>query len=414
MEIVFIVDALFVDIDGDDDLDLYVVSGGNEEESGHHYYQDRLYQNDQGIFRHVVLEDIPVMSGSTVEPMDFDADGDTDLLITARQIPGQYPSPASCVLLVNESDKEEIILRDRTEELADELLNIGLVTDAEWTDYDGDGDQDIILVGEWMEISIFENEGGSFNKVTNTVFEDKTRGWWNAIEQADFDGDGDFDFIFGNLGNNYKYKANQTQSFDVYASDFDENGKQDVVLGFYEEGVQYPVRGKQCSSEQIPTIKKKYTSYDAFAKASLDDIYTSHKLKKAIHYEAREFRHMYAENLGNGQFKLIPLPIETQIGTINAIQSIDVNKDGFLDVVLAGNLFNAEVETPRSDACYGWVLMNDQKGGFDFVSQQETGFYIPYETRKIGLSRSGGKEKLYFANNNAPLQIYELRPRHIN
>ncbi len=404
------VDAIFFDADGDQDLDLYVVSGGNEAEINDTYYQDRLYQND-GAGNFTLLEDaIPnfTYSGSVVIAADYDQDGDQDLFVGSRQIPGKYPNPATSVLLENKSTPNKISFVFAAAERQAALKNIGMVTDAIWDDFDQDQDLDLVLVGEWMPITFMENDQLIFNKKEIQDFETTTIGWWNTIEKADFDQDGDQDYVLGNLGLNYKYKADADASFDVYACDFDENGKQDIVLGYYQEGVQYPVRGKQCSSEQMPVLKKKFTNYNKFAQAELSQIYTPNKLAESIHYQASEFAHVYLEQLGAGQFKKSPLPLGTQISSVNAIEVFDVNRDGNLDLILGGNLFNAEIETPRADANYGWVLLGNGKGEFQQLSFEQTGIYVPYETRKIKVLPHATQAFLIFANNNAPLSVFSF------
>lgn len=405
--------ALFFDADGDGDLDLYIVSGGNEEEAGHRYYKDRFFENDGKGHLTLLNDALPLSahSGSVVISADYDGDGDEDLFVGSRQIPGLYPSPPSSMLLENISTQSEIRFRDVTDTQAPDLQALGMVTDALWDDYDGDQDLDLIVVGEWMPVSLIENTGNHFQLAQNKHFT-QTTGWWNAIAKADFDQDGDMDYVVGNLGLNYKYKASPEASFDVYAGDFDENGKQDIVLGYYQDGIQFPVRGKQCSSEQIPDLKKKFKNYDAFATAELQQIYTPTKLENSNHYQAKEFGHIYIENLGKGEFTYHRLPTSTQISSINAIEILDFNQDGNLDMVMGGNLFHAEIETPRADACYGWLLQGDGKGGFEHLSYAQSGLDIPFQTKDIRLINSRSNPLLIFANNDAPLAVFQFDDLH--
>ncbi len=404
------VDAQFFDADGDLDLDLYVVSGGNEEDVGHAYYQDRLYANEgQGNFT-LLKTGLPPMSvsGSIVRAADFDGDGDQDLFVGGRQTPGQYPRPANSVILENVSTPSNIKFSAVADEMVASLSGLGMVTDAVWDDFDGDSDLDLMVVGEWMAITVVENDHNVFKIKEMPDFDTETIGWWNTIRKSDFDKDGDNDYVLGNLGLNYKYKASKEESFDIYAGDFDVNGKPDIVLGYYEKGTQFPVRGKQCSSEQIPSIGEKYSTYDDFASAELSQIYSPMFLDSSLHYRATEFSHVYIENLGGGSLAMKALPMSTQISTINAIEILDFNHDGHLDLVMGGNLMNAEVETPRSDACFGWLLLGDGMGGFmpqDYIS---SGLYVPYETRKIGVMHTRSGSKLVFANNNGPLSVYQF------
>ena len=400
------VDAALFDMDGDGFLDLYVVSGGNEEDEGHASYQDRIYHNDgSGNFSWDPKALPPLFtSGSRVKSIDIDQDGDLDMFVGGRQSPGAYPLPVDSRLLENISEAGQIRFRDITQSHAPELLGIGMVTDALWDDHDQDGDMDLVIVGEWMTPTVFENHQGHFKKRADWI--EPLVGWWNTLVKADFDHDGDQDYVLGNLGLNYKYQANEEATFDIYAGDMDENGQLDIILGFDEHGVQFPVRGKQCSSQQIPKLGERYMSYDAFAKASLQQIYSVAFLDASLHYQANEFAHLYLENLGDGDFRPRPLPLSTQISSINAIKVMDVNGDGNLDMALAGNNFQSEVETPRNDACFGWVLLGDGKGGFTQSSFSETGLFIPYETRHIQSASVGEQTLMIFANNQAPASVF--------
>jgi hypothetical protein len=401
------VDALFFDADGDQDLDLYVVSGGNEVADGDDYYKDRIYENNgKGKFT-LLANSLPIdaTSGSVVISADYDNDGDQDLFVGSRQIPGRYGLPATSFLLENVSTNSGIQFNRVS---ITDLSELGMITDAIWDDFDSDGDQDLIVVGEWMPVTFIENKAGAFNIKEMPDFDTQTVGWWNTIEKSDFDQDGDNDYVLGNLGLNYKYKASQDASFDLYAGDFDENGQHDIVLGYYQEGIQFPVRGKQCSSQQIPDIKDKFTSYNEFASAGLSQIYTPQSLDNSLHYQATEFAHIYIENLGNGTFSHKYLPLSTQISSVNAIEIFDFNKDGHFDLLMGGNLMNAEVETPRSDAGYGWLLLGDGNGNFAHQNFATTGLYVPYETRKIKVINSNKNPLLVFANNDSPLKVYEF------
>ncbi|MGL1889228.1 MAG: VCBS repeat-containing protein, partial [Reichenbachiella sp.] len=284
--------ALFSDLDGDGDLDLYVVSGGNEYEAGSSSLLDRLYINDgDGRFKRDTKA-LPNVnsSGGTVKAADFDMDGDLDLLVTGRVVPRTYPLPAKTFILQNESSIENgPKFIDVTQVLAPDLMEAGMVTDAEWVDFDNDGAIDLVIVGEWMPITVLKNVNGKFENKTEELGLNNTVGWWYSLEAADFDNDGDIDLVGGNLGLNYKYKATPNESFDVYVKDYDANGNLDIVLGYYDQGVQYPVRGRQCSSEQIPIIKSKYPDYNSYADATLSDIYSEVDLNNSLHYEVNSF-----------------------------------------------------------------------------------------------------------------------------
>lgn len=405
------IDAVFADFDQDHDYDLYVVSGGNEYEDGHANYKDRIYLNEKGtfIFQQNVLPDISI-SGSTVKPYDFDLDGDLDLFVGGRQVPGKYPSPVSSQLLINKLEEGNLSFVDATEELAPELHQIGMVTDAEWDDIDADGDNDLIVVGEWMAITILLNEKG---KLAKKITIDNSLGWWFSIEKADFDRDGDHDFVVGNLGENYKYKASTEKTFDVYSYDYDQNGKLDIVLSYYQDDMQFPVRGKECSTQQIPDLGVKFVKYNDFASSTLNEIYSKKLLDQSLHYQAETFASYYMENTGNGAFNLKKLPFEVQMSSIKDFLIDDFDKDGSLDIVLGGNLFVSEVETPRNDACYGWFLKGDSKGNFEYVPNLTSGLHVPFDIRKIGLLKSSKPTSpiILFANNNGPVISYQLDPK---
>lgn len=397
-------DALFFDADQDGDLDLYVISGSNELPAADAYYQDRLYINQQGNFKKS-RQALPELrtSGGKVIPIDFDQDNDLDLLVTGRQTPQKYPLPASTHLLRNTGNGTFELV---TEEIAPELLEIGMVTDAIFSDIDQDNDQDLILVGEWMPITIFEYHNGKFT--LSEQIENST-GWWNSIEKADLDGDGDEDFLLGNLGLNYKYKASPEKTFNVYVNDYDENGQLDIVLGYFQGDKQFPVRGLQCSSEQMPSIKKKFNNqYNLFAEASLSDIYPENKLASAVHYKANNFANSRLINDGNGSFTLSNLPVAAQRSNINDFVVKDFNQDGSLDFLAIGNLFVSEVETPRNDANFGSIFWGSSKGDFQEASYQQTGLYLPEDNKKAVEITINGIPCIAIGTNNGQLTLVQL------
>ncbi len=397
------IDALFVDINGDGFKDLYVVSGGNEFSANDFNYEDRLYLNNgQGSFYKESLEGIEKISGSVVKANDYDNDGDMDLFVGGRHLPHQYPLPTSSMLLKNEKGQ----LTNVTNSLAKELKDIGMITDAVWADYDNDGDSDLIIVGEWMPVTVFKNDNGKFSRVFLNDF-DNTTGLWFSIEKGDFDNDGDTDFIAGNLGLNYKYKTSKEEPFDVYYSDFDKNGNGDLVLGYYENNKHYPLRGFSCSSQQIPNLKKNIKKYDLFASLEIDDVYGKENLKNALHYTAKTFASSYIENLGNNHFKISPLPYQAQISNVNDILVNDFNNDGNLDVIMVENMYASEVETPRNDAGTGLLMLGDGKGGFLPVTSKESGFFIRNDAKKLKMMNNNERLVLV-ANNNGLLQVIKI------
>ena len=392
--------CLLFDADGDDDLDLYVVSGGNEFPAGSPLLQDRLYLNDGSGNFTKSTDALPLInsSGSCVVAGDYDQDGDLDLFIGGRLVPGKYPFPARSYILNNKGGK----FTDVTEQVAAELADLGMVTSAVWSDHNSDGLLDLIVVGEWMPVTLFTQTGARFEKTSITA----STGWWNCIMAGDFDGDGDPDYVAGNLGWNYKYKATEAEPLHVYCHDFDNSGTLDIVLGYYNQGSCYPVRGRECSSEQMPNIKEKFPTYDAFGRASLADVY-GEDLNEALHYEANYFASSYIENLGKGRLSLTPLPVQAQFSTVFGIVATDYNKDGYQDLIIAGNFYVSEVETGRADAGIGLCMTGDGKGNFVPVPVTKSGFSAREDVRDLKILKAAdGSVLILVANNNGKLQVF--------
>lgn len=392
------IDAIFFDADGDQDLDLYVASGGNEFEANSAFYQDRLYLND-GIGNFTYAKDkLPafVISSSKVLPFDYDQDGDLDLFVGARFIPRDYPAPASSKILQNNAG----VFTDITNQVAPALNQLGLITDAVTTDLDGNNFPDLVLTGEWMPVIALLNQGKSFTQTTLEVGQPASEGWWFSITKADMDQDGDEDLILGNLGLNYKYKASEQEPFEVYYKDFDENGSRDIVLSYYNFGEQFPVRGRSCSSEQVPTLGQKFPTYDIFASSSLSSIYGSQSLNQALNLKATNFASSYAENLGDGTFKLTALPIEAQFAPINDVLVDDFNADGHMDILFGGNLFVSEIETSRADAGIGGLLLGNGTGQFQHLPATKSGLYLDKDIKQIKSIKSPQGNRIIIAPNN--------------
>ena len=392
----------FIDIDNDNDLDLFVVSGGNEFNVGDPALQDRLYiNNGKGKFTKN-KKALPnyLTSGSCVVPNDFDNDGDIDLFIGGRLTPRKYPNAANSHVLENIGGR----FVDVTNEKASEMNNLGLVTAATWSDFNKDGLQDLIVVGEWMPVTIFmQTKNGGFKK---EIIED-SEGWYFEVKTADMDNDGDEDIVVGNLGLNYKYKASKDEPFEVYSYDFDKNGSLDIVLSYYEHGVAFPVRGKSCSTQQIPSLKEKFPSYEEFGNSNLENIYGNSSLNDALNFQAKTFASAYIENTGDGNFITKPLPLMAQVSSINNILIKDYDLDGFKDLLVSGNLFVSEIETPRNDAGTGLFLRGNGKGDFLPVSIKESGFHAPKDAKDMKLIMVGKKEIILIANNNDFIQAIE-------
>ncbi|PTX61076.1 VCBS repeat protein [Kordia periserrulae] len=407
------VGALFFDADKDGDQDLYVVSGGYEFAENSNFLKDRLYLNDgNGNFQksNTALPEFN-SSGSRAYTLDYNKDGKQDILVLGRQTPGKYPFPTSSYLLENISQKGKVQFEDTTKNFAPDLQGIGMATSAVITDFNNDSWDDIILVGEWMPITILQNNNGVFENVTEKMNLHETTGWWWSINQGDFDGDGDMDYIIGNNGQNYKYKATEDETFDIYVEDFDKNKKEDIVLSYYDDGTQYPVRGRQCSSQQVPTIKQKFKNYDEFSTATLIDVYGKKNLENALHYQVKSFASIYLENTENG-FKIHKLPVEAQVSSINQILVKDYDNDGQLDALIAGNLYNSEVETPRNDASYGMFLKGDGHGNFQAVPVTQSGFFTTGDVKDLQHINIGNAPYILSIKNNDYIQFIKHNNKH--
>lgn len=396
--------SVFFDADNDGDLDLYVVSGGNEVEPGNILLQDRLYLNNgSGRYRHAPSA-LPEMrtGGMRVAANDYDQDGDLDLFVGGRHKPGHYPDHDPSYLLENQNGR----FIDVTDERAPGLRDAGMVNDIEWTDFDNDGNTDLVLAREWNSIAFYRNTGAGLEDVTGGSGVADLHGWWLQLALADVDNDGDQDLIAGNLGKNSKFYASAEHPFRIFASDFDDNGTWDLVLGKDYQGELVPVRGRECSSQQMPFILEKFPTYKQFATASLPEILGPAEMETSVQLQVTEFRSMVLLNDGTGNFSPQPLPTMVQMSPAYGIVSTDLDNDGNLDLVIGGNLYTTEVETPRLDASNGFVLRGDGTGAFDVVPS--SGFHVPGDVRDVVMIP--GSRLLHFvvAQNDAPLEIFTL------
>ncbi len=285
-----------------------------------------------------------------------------------------------------------------------------MVTDASWTDINNDNIPELILVGEWMPVTIFQKEGDEFIDITDKAGLSGEIGWWYCITSFDFDQDDDEDFVVGNLELNNKIKASREEPFEIYAKDFDNNGKPDTVIGYYQDGQLYPFHDFKMLSKQLPYLKQKYSTFDAYGKASFEDVLGKENLKKALHYKATNFATCYIENRGGLTFKVKPLCNLAQISSVNGIIAKDVDNDGFMDLVIAGNFYGFEVSIPRNDASIGLFLKGNGNGDFDPIPYHKSGLSLKGNFRDIELIKIGteGRQGIIAVKNSDYVQIVEI------
>jgi hypothetical protein len=399
------IDALFFDADNDGDLDLYVVSGSYEFGQRSSNLQDRLYLNSGGGNFEKSSTPLPPMhtAGSVVAASDFDKDGDLDLFIGGRVIPGNYPHPPRSYLLRNNQGA----FTDVTSEIAVDLERIGMVTDAVWNDLDFDGNVELVVTGEWMGIEIFENSDGKIIKSEKYTEMSEHKGWWNKLFIADIDNNGTKDIIAGNLGLNYKFKTSFSKPFQVYTSDFDYNGIEDILLTKFYNDKEVLVRGKQCTQEQIPVLRELITSFADFANRDIYQI-VGNNLNQALHLIAVEFRSgVFIQNESN-RFHFSHFGNEAQKSTVNGILFRDFDGDDIPDLILAGNNYMSEIETTRADAGIGVYMKGIGNGKFEFIPNYKTNFYADKDVRNIEVLDMSSGKVVVVINNNDSHDLYQV------
>ena len=396
---------IIFDVNGDRYKDLIITSGGYEYADGDSNYMNRLYiGNGQGMFGYV-KNALPknFHNAGKIIGDDIDKDGDTDFLICGKVSPKKYPYPGTTTLLLNEKG----FFHDITDQMAPGLKNIGMVNDAEFVDVDGDSDRDLVVVGEWMDVTVFIRDKGQYTKQTTSL---NIPGWWSCVTAADMDADGDMDLLVGNAGMNNKFRPTKQKPLDVYANDFDANGSLDIVLAHTKNEHLLPVRGKECSTGQMPFLAQKFPTYLSFATSDLYQIYSKEKLDSALHYTATEFRSGILFNDGKGIFNFKPFDNAAQLSYINDFLVKDIDADNLLDILAIGNRFGTEVETTRSDAGCGLSMSQTITGSFEIISYSNSGFFVPGDAKcmveiKIG---KAGKTGILVGNNNGNVQLFEL------
>ncbi|HEX6813471.1 MAG TPA: FG-GAP-like repeat-containing protein [Planctomycetota bacterium] len=399
--------AVLLDFDGDGDLDLFVVSGGVEAGEGNELQRDRLYVNDgQGRFAKAGSDVLPDQrtSGSCVCAADFDRDGDVDLFVGARVVPGRFPNAPSSTLLRNDGGR----FADATKELLPQLRDAGMVTSACWTDLDGDGFVDLAVGAQWQPVRVFHNDTGkAFTDQTQALGLGAWHGQWNGLAAGDLDGDGDVDLVASNLGLNTKYKASEQHPLRLFAQDFDGNGTLDVVEAKQPAETVLPVRGLSCSSDAMPYLRQKFPTYDAFARASLAEIYGTEQLGKSLELTSNELRHVVLENRGV-DFALHALPRIAQVSAGFGLGLADFDADGVQDIVLAHNFFSPEPETGRFGGGLGVFLRGRGGMQFEAVPAHRSGLVMPEDAKGLGLvdlDGNGGPD-VVCSTNDGPVRSF--------
>ncbi len=397
--------GLWFDADGNGFNDLYVVSGGYEFVVGDPELGDRLYLNDGGSLSLAPDGTIPKarVSGGVVVGADYDRDGDVDLFVGGRQTPGAYPEAASSSLLVNEGGK-----------FTDAGLEVtGLITSALWSDINGDGWVDLLLTEEWGAVRVYQNEKGQLTDVTESSGTAGLTGWWNGIAGGDFDGDGDIDYVATNFGLNTKYHASSEHPALLYYGDFENLGRKRIVEAEFENDVLYPGRGRSCSSNAMPHLRKTFTSFKQFAGSSLTDIYQPEKLKDSMKLEASVFETGIFINEtppgGTPKFVFKPLPRIAQIAPSFGVVVNDVNQDGMADIYLAQNFHSPQVETGRMSGGVSQLLLGTGGGNFEAVAVERSGLLVPGDAASLTQAdlNADGVLDFVIARNNGPVSVFK-------
>lgn len=400
-------DARFFDADGDSDPDLYVVSGGYHEFlPGQEVLQDRLYLNDgKGNFKKAI-DALPRMSPakSCVRPVDIDHDGDLDLFVGGRVMPGSYPLTPPSYLLLNDGAGH---FSDATEALLPLLKEAGMITDAAWLDVNKDSYADLIVVGEFMPIRVFiSRQGKGFDEASQNYFKNGSSGWWTKLAVADFDHDGDEDLIAGNFGLNSQFKASEAEPITLVYNDFDKNGSIDPILVSYVQHKPYPFAGRDEMLDQLFPLRKKFTMYAPYSEATLTDLFTPNEIKGAKKLTATELQTVYFENQG-AQFVRHALPQEAQYAPVYSIEVLDYNHDGHSDFILAGNQSAIRIRLGSIDANFGQLYEGDGKGNFKYIPQAESGLSFTGDVKSLKWIKTVAGEYLLAGINNLGIVAYK-------
>jgi enediyne biosynthesis protein E4 len=397
--------ATFFDADGDGDEDLYIAKGGYAlYESGARCLQDELYLNDgRGQFKLAVdvLPNVSANSKSCVRPCDYDGDGDTDLFVGGRVIPGYYPLAPASFLLVNDG-------KGKFTSASVPFRQVGMVTDAQWADLDKDGRKDLVLCGEFMPLTVFINKANGFADRTSTYFSNTTNGFWFTLHVADIDGDGNDDIIAGNLGLNTCIKVSEKEPGELVYADFDSNGSVDPFFNFYIQGVSYPFVSRDELNEQIYPMRKRFTSYASYSVVTLNDIFSPEELEKANRLTVSETRTLCFLNR-NGKMQPVELPMQAQFSVVTNILCNDYNGDGKKDLLLLGNHSDNRLKIGCIDASYGCLLAGDGKGGFNYITQPASGLNIKGDVKAAVEIKANNSKYIIAGICNAAMEFYKVQ-----
>ncbi|MGN6195114.1 MAG: VCBS repeat-containing protein [Ginsengibacter sp.] len=403
--------AEFFDADNDGDLDLIVASGGNQYPLGSVYLAPRLYLNDgKGNFTRS-FNGWPTLSmnASCVRVGDYDGDGLPDIFIGGRSIPGSYGITPESKLLHNLGHGK---FEDVTHTVAPKLERVGMVTDAQWLDADHDGRKELIIVGDWMPVTIFKYENGKLEKETEIG---GSSGWWNCLATADINNDGYPDLIIGNNGLNSKIRADSAHPAELFIDDFDKNGHTDCIAAYYKtDGKLYPFNLRDDIIGQLPYLKKRFLKYTDYAGKTIDEVFTKDELSHAQKLTVDETRSCIFYNNRKGGFNKTVLPMMAQISPVFGILVTDLNGDGIEDIFLGGNFYGLKPEVGRFDASYGVTLMGNKQHGFNYMKPAASGLFIRGEVRDVKMIPTPKANYILIARNNDSLQIFKKAMKNVN
>ena len=403
--------AVPADYDGDGKLDLAVVGGGQEFDLGHENLLPRLYLNDgKGNF-HRAIQNMPeiYVNASCLRPADVDNDGDIDLFIGGRVVPGEYGIDPQSYMLINNGHG---VFVDESENRLGPAASIGMVSDALWVDIDKDEKSDLVVVGEWMPITILiQNRKGGFDNETAEYGLTNTSGWWNTIEGSDFDRDGNIDFVVGNLGLNSRLRPSVQEPVGILIGDIDNNNSLDHIVTYYNHGTRYPFLSRDQLVKQMPAMRRQFLKYSNFSDVRLENIVDASMQQKFMLKEVQTFASVYIRNQGNKKMELLPLPKEAQWFPIFSFCIEDVNADGNIDIIAVGNFDAVQPDYGRYDSGYGLVLIGDGGNNFSSLEPIQSGFIVRGQGRDVEKIKTRSGSLFLVARNDDSIMSFSVRKR---